>query len=132
MENSEVKLVRQLSGSVEAVRAVMGVATDDYEALNNKPSINGVVLSGNVNVGTEGVSGLCFYVLAADVGDEVVISLPDYEIETYGRSFQFGDVILSQDKKLFVVDRLNLSGSSSGITGSVPSFSATLFADFSA
>lgn len=131
MENSEVKLVRQLGGSVEAVRAVMGVATDSYEDLKDKPSINGVVLSGNVNLGEQGVSGLCFYVLDAEVGDLTVLRVDEYNITTYGRTIQFGDVILTKDKKLFTVDKLNISASSSG-SGGGPWYSASLFADFSA
>ncbi len=48
MAESYVKLVKQLSGTVQSVPTVIGVATNDYEVLENKPTINGVMLSGDV------------------------------------------------------------------------------------
>lgn len=131
MAESEIKLVRQISGSVEAVRALMGVATDDYEDLNNKPSINGVVLRGNLNIAPDGISGLCFYTLNEEVGDVEEICVTDYGVETFRREIQIGDVILSKDKKLFLVNKMKISTSSEG-TGSGPTMWATLFVDFSA
>lgn len=40
--------LHRVSGTVGMVHTVVGVATDDYQALRNKPRINGVELAGDV------------------------------------------------------------------------------------
>lgn len=59
-----------ITGTVRAVHTVVGVATDDYEALVNKPKINGVELSGNVTPAKLG-----FLIGASSEGDTIVISI---------------------------------------------------------
>ncbi len=58
----------RLSGTVGWVHTAVGVATDDYEALKNKPRINGVELTGDRTLEQMGVVSF-----AKAIGDTIVI-----------------------------------------------------------
>jgi len=59
---------KSLTGTVQTVHTVVGVATDDYNLLTNKPKINGVELVGDMTSDKLG-----FEINAEAEGDTLVI-----------------------------------------------------------
>lgn len=122
MATNTVKLITQVNGSVEAIRNVLGVATDNYNDLVNKPTINGVKLQGNVNLETLKVlepAGPCVYVYPNSVGNAESIIVEELSMFTSGRDIQLGDIILTQDKKLFYVDGFEIPEHNQGETAEI-------------
>lgn len=131
MPNNTVKLITQVNGSVEAIRNVLGVATDNYNDLVNKPTINGVKLQGNVNLETLKVlepAGPSVYVYTDSVGKVESLMVEELGVFTSGRNIQLGDIILTQDKKLFYVDGFEIPEHNQGEVAGVVHV-ATLFWD---
>lgn len=131
MAKNTVKLITQVNGSVEAIRNVLGVVTDNYNDLVNKPTINGVKLQGNVNLETLKVlepAGPSVYKYSGSVGDVDEIRVEELGMYTFGRNIQLGDIVLTQDKKLFYVDRFEIPEHNQGETAGMIHI-ATLFWD---
>lgn len=111
MAQNTVKLITQVNGSVEAIRNVLGVVTDNYNDLVNKPTVNGVKLQGNVNLETLKAiepAGPSVYVYPNSVGNAQTLVAEELGLFTAGRNFQLGDIILTQDKKLFYVNGFDI------------------------
>lgn len=107
MPNNTVKLITRVDGNVEAIRKELGVVTDNYNALTNKPSINGVELRGNVNLETLKIlepAGPSVYVYIGNAGSAKTLRPDQLNLFTDGREIQLGDLIFTLDKKVFYVD----------------------------
>lgn len=127
-----VKMITTVNGTVEAVRAELGVATDDYNDLKNKPSINGVKLHGNMNLETLKAmepAGPSVYILEENIGNAISFVPEEKNIFTYTRDFQLGDLIITKDKKLFCIDELEITGSSDPADEGRLIYHANLFLD---
>ena len=132
MVHNTVKLITQVNGTVEAIRNVLGVVTDNYNDLQNKPSINGVELRGNMNLEELKIlepAGPSVYVYPRNVGDTDSLRVEELGIYTFGRNFQLADLILTQDKKVFFIDGFEVPDSSDGSEAGEPVHIASLFWD---
>ena len=112
MAGCSAKYPTRLSGTVHAVHTVVGVATDNYEALKNKPKLNGVELSGDLSLAEIGIqdrTGASFFTTDLTVGVASGLIFERGNIKTYGKDIDYGSVILTADGKLFVVTGIALS-----------------------
>lgn len=113
----------RLSGTVQTVHTVVGVATDDYETLINKPKINGVELSGDLTLEKLGYTGgAYFYTSKIAAGDSEKITFLKDDLRHFGKDVKYGSAVLTADKKLFVINSI-------GYNNGEYVYSAALFTD---
>lgn len=122
-----VTMAAQLEGTVQKIHTVVGVSTEDYNDLKNKPVINGVELAGEISLDDLGISytnGLSVYAVNRAADDAQVLRVNEGTVATYGRKIQIGDIFMTLDQKMFVAyTSVDMDG--------VRYYDAELFADLS-